>query len=127
VLEDGERNWLDAIWRWVGFCVAIVLAAESEVMLARGGETWVRGPHSGKRLANGTYCIFHGARADLFLAWVDEPMSVFVRKDLDEGNGIFNPLEGRIQRVSDVKFWKFAPTHRKSAQHLTEQADHYHR
>jgi hypothetical protein len=60
-------------------------------------------------LANGTYCIFHGTRPDLSVTWIDEAVAELVRKDLEEGDGIFNPFEGRIQRVSCAIFGPDAP------------------
>ena len=50
--QDGDRDGLDSVRRVVGLGIACQHAFESEVDIALGSETGVRGPHTRKRLPN---------------------------------------------------------------------------
>lgn len=52
MLDDGDRDGLDAIGRRVFSAVGAELTLEAEVYVALGIFAWIVGPHTRERLAN---------------------------------------------------------------------------
>ena len=97
MLENGDRDRFHAGRGVVLFREAGEHALQPKVHVALGGEAGVRGPHTGKRLANAAYGAFHRAAADGAPAGVDDAGPISMGKDLEERDRVFDCLKGRIE------------------------------
>ena len=96
MLQNGNRDGLDPRRRVVLFGEAGKHALQAEIQGALWGESRIRGPHTGKRLANAAYGALHGAAADGTVAGIDGAGAVAVSEDLEERDRVFDVVKGRI-------------------------------
>jgi hypothetical protein len=96
MVDHGDGNGLDPTRWWVGAGVATKLALEAEVDATRGIEARVRGPQSGKALADCTEGVLHSARPDLPVAGGDSAITVALAKDLEKQDGVIDGGEGGV-------------------------------
>ena len=100
MVDHGDGNGLDPTRGWVGPGVATKLALEAEVDATGGIEARVRGPQSGKALADRTEGVLHSARPDLPVAGGDTAIMVALAKDLRSRTG--SSTELRVVSVPRV-------------------------
>ena len=88
VEDDGNREGLDSHRGCVGEGVAAELAGKTEVDVAVGVETGVRGPHAGVFLRDGTDDVLHSARLDGSTAGGQATVAVALGKELEDKDGV---------------------------------------
>ena len=90
-----EGSGLDARRGRVGFGVGAQLMAQTQIEVAGTDEAGIRGPQAGQRLADVAERLLHGARAHAERAFGKASVTVALREDLEERDGIGDRVEER--------------------------------